>query len=371
MIELRPDGESEISAQEMQAFDRTLAMMEWLLAILVLLYIVLKPRSTPEIFWIMVGLVPFVLLVLILQYAGLQSVHSPVKMQAETLMMVALITWVLFVTRSPDSPFVHLYLIVVIASALTLPKRATLLLVLVIFCGFCLVHLSAPEASEPLPPMLGRIVITFFPVCTVAYFTSMLADELQISRAKVHKLAQVDDLTGCWNMRMFNQLMLQESRRSLRYARSFSVVMLDADNLKTTNDIHGHHAGSSLIQAIGCTLRDSVRSSDIVARFGGDEFILLLPETSSEAAASVADRLRLKVGQTGHILEGRQLPLSISLGVAGFPEHGQTIEEVTRHADEALYLSKRAGKNRTTLFQPPDSAPAAPDMAPDHPARPT
>ena len=153
-------------------------------------------------------------------------------------------------------------------------------------------------------------------------------------------------------MRMFNGFAEQEFERSSRYQRSFAVMMLDADNLKKINDNFGHQSGSKMIQAMGKKIRMQLRASDVVARYGGDEFIVMLPETTSSEALITAERVRISLESSQFDIGSDETLVAIktSIGIAAFPEHDRELAGVLRKADAALYTSKRLGKNRSSIY---------------------
>jgi diguanylate cyclase (GGDEF)-like protein/PAS domain S-box-containing protein len=151
-------------------------------------------------------------------------------------------------------------------------------------------------------------------------------------------LAVTDPLTGLGNYRCLLQVLDAEVKRFDRTGRPFAVLLLDLDDLKKVNDRYGHIVGSRALCRLGDVLRFHCRAIDTAARYGGDEFALVLPETNAEAARVVAYRIREQL-----ITDNEQPPLSVSIGVADYPEGGQTIEELLRTADRELYGMKCAG----------------------------
>jgi diguanylate cyclase (GGDEF)-like protein len=164
-------------------------------------------------------------------------------------------------------------------------------------------------------------------------------------------LARTDALTGLHNRRAFDELLAQESGRQARHRSPFAIAMIDVDNFKFYNDTHGHPQGDVLLRALAAVLRTHVRSTDIVARFGGEEFAVLLLGTSPDDAVVTANKLRKGVAEAS-LPFGEQQPLgclSVSVGVAAAPDHGQTPEAVLLAADMALYAAKHAGRNQVQL----------------------
>jgi two-component system, cell cycle response regulator len=166
------------------------------------------------------------------------------------------------------------------------------------------------------------------------------------------KLAHTDGLTELYNYRFFQQLLSAELNRAQRFNRALSLIMLDLDHFKAYNDIYGHQAGDQALRQLGQLLRRSSRSYDSVARYGGDEFAIILPETSQEVATEVAERIRVGV-ETATIVGDPQAPnahFTASLGVANFPEDATQQPDLIRKADLALYQAKTCGRNRVSGY---------------------
>jgi diguanylate cyclase (GGDEF)-like protein len=162
-------------------------------------------------------------------------------------------------------------------------------------------------------------------------------------QAEIEKQAITDPLTGLGNSRRFREALAAELKRSDRTGRPFSVVFLDVDNFKEINDSLGHVEADYTLTAIGRILVTHLRGSDLVCRWGGDEFIILLPETDRKEAIVLAERLRAEVAECGKCAGA-----TISLGVACYPDDGKEYDSLVANADRALYASKRAGKNIVT-----------------------
>jgi diguanylate cyclase (GGDEF)-like protein len=169
------------------------------------------------------------------------------------------------------------------------------------------------------------------------------------TRQAMRTLAATDGLTGLWNQRRIKQTLRDEIKRAARYHRAFSVLMLDVDSFKTINDNYGHLQGDQLLRAIARILRGNVRSVDSVGRYGGEEFLIVLPETSKDDACRMAERVRSAVEEQAVVLlEDRTLRRTVSVGVASYPEDALNADELLQRADDALYRAKREGKNRVT-----------------------
>jgi len=139
---------------------------------------------------------------------------------------------------------------------------------------------------------------------------------------------------------------LQQAQRS---EHTFSLLLGDCDNLKTVNDQYGHESGNLLLQTIAGNFRNCLRGCDSAARYGGDEFTVLLPNTTVEAAELVAKRIRKTLAESSFNYRGNTITTNISIGIATYPQHGNTADALLRYADEAMYANKRENKSQVSV----------------------
>lgn len=163
------------------------------------------------------------------------------------------------------------------------------------------------------------------------------------------ELAFIDDVTQLYNQRYLQLVLDKEIRRAERASSPFSVLFIDIDHFKNVNDSSGHMIGSKLLCQVSEILKQNMRMIDYGFRYGGDEFILILVGTGSDAAVTVGERIRSQVASTPFLIDGRKMNLTLSIGVASFPEHAQTKEEIIRLADEAMYESKNKSRNLVSI----------------------
>lgn len=171
-------------------------------------------------------------------------------------------------------------------------------------------------------------------------------DLLQQREGQLQMLATTDGLTGLANRRHFDEVLAVELQRAKRYERDLAVFMLDVDGMKDVNDTNGHQCGDVVLIGVATVLRDTLRPADLAARYGGDEFVVVLPETHARSANSVAKRIRSRVASRMFQHEGNLVQTSVSLGIACYPGPGiQGVDDLLRLADEGLYEAKKKKKD--------------------------
>lgn len=337
---------------DLRNFFRTAAEVNWLLIILVLLYHFYKGTPEDNVPAVFSGLVLFALVTIALHYLGLFPNPTRGLLAVESWIMIAFITWVLYFTGGLENALVNLYYLPIVVSALTLGQVATLLQLGLV--AACYVFLGASDVTPTLTSaFVGTLAAQLAPMVLIAYITTMLSADIVNALARVKLISETDELTGVFNVRAFNSLAAQEFRQAARYQRGLSLLMIDSDDLKRVNDTYGHDAGDQLIRTVVAGIRESIKSSDVVARYGGDEFVCMFPGAPPEAAARIGERIRARVHGTPLAIGGSEVPISVSIGVASFPVHGDKFETVMRNADKALYMSKSNGRNRVTVYATP------------------
>lgn len=180
------------------------------------------------------------------------------------------------------------------------------------------------------------------------HLASQIAAPIENSRlfSKTEQIARVDALTDLFNRRHFDERMNEEINRHARYGDVLSILFLDLDNFKKYNDTFGHLAGDRMLMLAADVIKTTIRFSDLAFRYGGDEFAVILPNSSPMDAFSVAERIREKIALE---MNNRQQDITVSIGVASWPGDGSTLDELCNAADMALYYAKRTGENRTSI----------------------
>jgi diguanylate cyclase (GGDEF)-like protein len=188
-----------------------------------------------------------------------------------------------------------------------------------------------------------KILLTLVEPCAIAIENAMLFQ-------RAEQLTITDDLTKLFNSRYLNLYLTREIKRSKRHAAPLAVIFLDLDGFKNINDQYGHLAGSRTLTEVGSILSHSVRETDTIARYGGDEFVVVLPETPAAGAMVIAERIRKAIeGYTFLEAQGLAARLSASFGIACYPEHALTPEGLIQKADQAMYRVKERSKNGLEL----------------------
>lgn len=177
-------------------------------------------------------------------------------------------------------------------------------------------------------------------------------EDLEAVNHELANLAEHDSLTGLLNRRAFEPLLTSEIERSIRYNRSFSLIIGDADYFKRLNDVYGHQAGDFVLQALASTIKKELRAADSACRYGGEEFAILLPETAADTAEQLAERIRLNIEALSLHYDETPLPTTtMSFGIASFPHHAASVVDLVRAADNALYAAKKQGRNQVHVIK--------------------
>ena len=191
----------------------------------------------------------------------------------------------------------------------------------------------------------------------IYYFISRLLQKINEAQQKLMALASVDDLTQLYNRRYFFERFNQEVERAMRYQRPLSCIILDIDFFKQVNDSYGHLAGDQVLIDIANILKNNCRQSDLAGRYGGEELIILLPETEASGAMIIAERIREMI-EEHQTLDGKGvvIAVTVSMGIASLtgPElrNLDKNERIVQYADDALLLAKKKGRNRIELYRP-------------------
>jgi diguanylate cyclase (GGDEF)-like protein len=259
-----------------------------------------------------------------------------------------------------DSPVMILFIFYIMVATFLIDHKkafrstitAMILVVVIFFSGS---DEGLIFSSERLTTLIAFNIILLFAFFISGYLSRNLKEnekKLRDLLQKTSKMSVTDGLTNLYNQTHFFLLLKLQLDKSRRYRTSFSLILFDVDNFKKYNDNNGHLKGSAALRRIAQLMRQAFRSSDMLAKYGGDEFVIILPDSDKIGAFLAADRLRDVVEKEpfagGHLQPSGKVTLS--LGIAGYPEHGQTVKELLDRADKALYSAKKAGRNRTAIY---------------------
>jgi diguanylate cyclase (GGDEF)-like protein len=334
------------------AYDRVVRIVSWvfILATSTIVAITgLWPDTQPAIFALLAIAGLFVLLVHeLLPPSSLGSA----KFIVEGSVAITFATLLVLLTKGEESPFFFIFPLIVGGAALVVSPRVTFALAAVASLAY--VFAIASPISSSTPPLsadaLAKVGINLTALVLLAYVAGVIASEQRRARDAAIRLSTVDPLTGLFNRTFFFAAVDREIARSARSNRGFCVLMMDLDELKTINDHHGHYFGDQVLSGVGEVIRSGVRKIDTAARYGGDEFVVLLPETDPTGAYVLAEKVRIGVTELDIPVSGVPLEASISVGVVSYPDDGRTSDELLISADQAMYASKRGGRNRVMGF---------------------
>ena len=174
-------------------------------------------------------------------------------------------------------------------------------------------------------------------------------EKLRKKNKELHELSITDSLTGLYNRKHLMETLGKEVARSERHEHEFALLIIDIDHFKKYNDTYGHLAGDEVLSRLGAVFSASIRSCDYVARYGGEEFIVILPEIGPNEGVQAAERIRSRVAEESFGSDSEPIVVTISVGVASYPKHGEDPESIIKNADGALYIAKELGRNQVVL----------------------
>ena len=327
------------------AYDRVVRIVSWvfILATSTIVAITGLWRDTqPSIFALLALAGIFVLIVHdLLPPTGLGAA----KFVVEGSVAITFATLLVLLTGGDKSPFFFTFPLIVGGAALVVTPRVTFGLAAVASLGY-LVAVTVPGNGPVTTNTVAIVGINLTALVLLAYVAMVIAREQRRARDAAIRLSTIDSLTGLYNRSYFFAAVDREIARSARSNRGFCLLMMDLDELKPINDKYGHYFGDRVLRGVGDVVRNGVRRIDTAARYGGDEFVALLPETDPTGAHVLAEKVRIGVTELDISVSGVRIEASMSVGVVSFPEDGRTSDELMISADQAMYASKRSGKNR-------------------------
>jgi diguanylate cyclase (GGDEF)-like protein len=331
-------------------YDRIMGNISWLLIALVTLDIKLLPSHSESMFYLSIFCVLLLIYNVGARYIILRGKSSAYKTFVDLMVFFCFIVAVCWFTGKITSPFISLIYLVLMATSLTQGKRVTYFMAILAVSSYVLLG-SADLSSYVARGNFINSILQLFPFMLIAHLGAMLSGEAEIARKEVERLSLTDEITGLNNMRNFFSLADVQEKIARRYGKRYVIAMLDADNLKALNDAHGHLAGTELIRHVAGVIRDSIRCTDITARYGGDEYVIMFTESTKEEILVVVERILSKMRKTPFEFKGAMLYSTMSAGIAAYPEDGNDVKSVMARADEAMFMSKKQGKDQVTVYR--------------------
>ena len=255
----------------------------------------------------------------------------------EIVTMIGSIALLAAATGAARSPLIALNVVPLVALGLVFGRSWPVLAgtVSIAALGF-LLGTFTPGLDVKSPEFGTLLLVTLIPGAAIGLIVAALTEEMRSAVRKMRALASTDAMTGLMNLRTFEQVLQQEHRKAERFGRTYSLIMVDVDDLAQLNETLGHDAGSLILNAVASAIQRSIRSSDVAARLGGDEFIILCVESNAETAAAVAQRVRNNVYAGTVSVANRLIRANVSVGVANFPADHLYPKELMILADRRM-----------------------------------
>jgi diguanylate cyclase (GGDEF)-like protein len=288
---------------------------------------------------------------------GYEELLRLVSLQLDVDLVVFALT--VFFSGGLASPLIAMFIVYITISTFLVDYhkafRITLAAMLLLLAVTVLQEGGGFFASERLMSLLAYYFTFVFTYFVSGYLSQNLRrneELLQELLRQSRELSITDGLTGLYNQMHFFELLARETKNSQRHDLSFTLIIFDVDHFKNFNDHNGHLRGSETLKQIGDIMKGKFRATDLLAKYGGDEFVVILPQTDKVGAYLAAERLREGI-------EKRAFPgaetqplgrITISIGLASYPEHGRSDDEILNRADKALYFAKESGRNRTIIY---------------------
>ncbi len=367
-------GEDEDRARDgvpTRTYDRVVRIVAWVFLLVTTVIVVatgLWAVNQPAIL-VLLALTGF--FVLVIHDILPTSILGPAKFVVEGSVAITVATLLVALTGGVESPFFFVFPLIVGGAALVVTPGITVVLAATATGGYLLAVLLGSPAAAAASATTAVVGINLTAMILLAYASMVIAREQRRTRDAAIRLSTIDPLTNLFNRGFFFAALEREIARSARTGRGFCLLMMDLDELKGINDRLGHFYGDRVLRAVGGVISAGVRRIDTAARYGGDEFVVLLPETDPTGAFVLAEKMRLGVHEVAMELPPTDVRPSISVGVVSYPDDGNTADELMISADGAMYASKRAGKDRVTGVDMPagEGMGATPTAPEPHAAR--
>lgn len=332
------------------------ASLVFIVAAMVVVQLTGSALVTPVVVFLALGATAIILAQEILPTGSLGRWRLPVEAGSA----VAFLTVLLVLTGGHTSPFFFGYILLLGGASLWASGLGSAILALATSTAYVIGVLLPFNSAPATLADVGRIAFNLIALALVAYVSTVVGREQRRAREEALRLSRFDSLTGLHSRDYVLAEMEQEILRAARSGRPFALLMFDLDGLKAANDRFGHASGDTLLRAVADTLRGDIRITDVAARWGGDEFVLLLPETDLTGAMLVADKVRIDIGRLALPHDGLVVRTSASIGLVTYPDDGKSSTELMRRADLAMYEAKRRGRDQVVRFARETKADAAP-----------
>jgi len=289
------------------------------------------------------------------RFEGVVTLRDLAHVTAGILYCIA----VLLLDMSTSSDIIEAFLLPLAYIAIYPIKRDwAVLLVAAVAIACVFVGLTDDDGES-----LAAVVVNRAMTIAVIIGVGFLLHRVSASERQLFRIATTDPLTGIYNRRHFMTLLGREQERALRYGNTFSLLILDIDHFKRINDTHGHPVGDEAIKAMAGAASAHRRPADIIGRFGGEEFVVLLPQTDEAGAVIAAERIRQSVGEIVVPAGTQDVRFTVSIGAATYARRTK-VEQLLECADQALYAAKQGGRNQVRVGRIAETGNGAPHLAP-------
>lgn len=330
----------DFDGMELREFARSVVEVEWLLVALALVYVYFADfgRSGPELYIAVVA--AFAVSILLLRYTPIAGRMPRAVLGIELGLMTLFVTLISWQTGGPASPLINLFLLPLITSALVFGRLMTLWLSVFLVACLTVLLVASGTGTGIGVSEVATLFTLLAPMLLVVILTTLLAENIRRSREQIRDLGDRDSLTEQYNMQAFSRRILDQHERSQRTGEPYTVVMIDVDSLRQINEEFGYEIGNRAIVLVSRAVERCIRRDDVLARFGGDEFILLLPGSDEPTAQKVVLRIRNSIFSTTFSVGKTMIRVSVSVGTATYPSDGEDHRELIGAADRAMYRDK-------------------------------
>jgi diguanylate cyclase (GGDEF)-like protein len=342
------EGSTAEDGVSTQTYDRVVRIVSWIF-LLTTTAVVAASGLWPETQSAILVLIAFCGLFIVIIHDLLPpDLLGGARFIVEGSVAITVATLLIALTGGVESPFFFAFPLIVGGAALVVSPLITVALTGTASLGYLLAILAGTPPGLLGPSGAAMVGVNLTALILLSYAAMVIARAQRRTRDAAIRLSTVDSLTGLFNRTFFFAAIEREIARSARSGRGFCLLMMDLDDLKAINDRLGHFHGDRVLRGVGEVITLGVRQIDTAARYGGDEFVVLLPETDPTGAFVLAEKIRIGVNAMSLEMPGGAPRPSLSIGVVAYPEDGRTADELIISADGAMYISKRGGKDRVT-----------------------